>query len=250
MKAALGYGVLILAAWVVFMVLLFPAPALLGLAAQRLPALQVRAVEGSALDGRVEDVRLNGLNLASLDWHFDPKALLKGRLGLRLTAREPQLDLNAGVSVGLNRDLEVGDLQGRLSLPRATTLFRLPPLPLDGELELDLAQLRVDAQRRPLAARGAARLLNARTTLGRSLELGSFRVELTTVESGILGTVGDEGGPLALTGTVTLNPDGDYHFQGEVGTRNGANPQLRQALGILGRPDARGNWRIDYSGRL
>lgn len=250
MKTLLGYGLLTLAAWAAFMLILFPAPALLGLAAQRLPALQVRTVEGLALDGRVEDIRFNGLRLESLDWRFDPAALLQGRLGLRLAAREPQLNLDATVSVGPGRDLRVGDLRGRLSLPRAAELFRLPPLPLDGELELDLAELRVDAQRRPQAARGAARLLGARTTLGRSLELGAFRVELTTVEDGILGTVSDEGGPLALTGTVTLSPEGSYRFQGEIGARDGANPQLRQALGVLGRPGPGGTWRVDYAGRM
>lgn len=123
-------------------------------------------------------------------------------------------------------------------------------LPLDGILELNLAILRLNEKGRLHAAQGTIRLVQARSTLGQPVALGDFVIELTTRDEAILGDVTDSGGPLKVTGTLTLTPDNRYRFVGEISTRDKNNPHLQQALSLLGQPGRDGTRRIDVTGTL
>jgi hypothetical protein len=83
------------------------------------------------------------------------------------------------------------------------------------------------------------------------LNLGAFTVQLTPASpEGIQGAVQDQGGPLALEGTLNLLPDGHYRFAGRAAVRDDDNPALRQAMNLLGPPGGDGRWVLNLAGVL
>jgi hypothetical protein len=61
----------------------------------------------------------------------------------------------------------------------------------------------------------------------------------------------DEGGPLAVTGTVRLDAARAYTFDALIAPRPGADESLVQGLAIMtGEPDAQGRRRLTLTGTL
>lgn len=250
MKRVLGYVLLGAIAYAGFLLALTPAAWPLGLLAARLPDLTVEQAHGSVLYGRAREIGLRGVEIASLAWSWRPLALFSGRVEYSFTlTKEPGLYLKGRAAMGLDRRLDVERLHGYLPVAEAIALAGHTPPSLLGEVRLELAELRLDAAGRPQAAQGEVHLIDARSTFPR-LKLGSFDLDLATGEEGIVGSVRDAGGPLELTGTLTLTPDGRYRFSGQAGARDPANRELQGILHLLGRPGRDGKSRIDISGAL
>ena len=249
MRSYLRYALLGLGAYIVFMCAQAPAATLATLLRHYLP-FQYQQIAGSLLRGQARNVALRGAEIESLTWRWTPLALLKGRVEYHITLAESQLRLEGLFGIGLDRELRILDVNGFVSLRQAISLALQAQLPLNGKVEVDLDEIRVGSDGLPRAVYGNVQLLNARTTLGRTFELGDFRTELTTDEQSIVGTIRDIGGPLILNGTLTLTPDGRYRFTAQTALRDVNNRELREALDLLGRPSQDGKWKIDIKGVL
>ncbi|MFO1371280.1 MAG: type II secretion system protein N [Candidatus Competibacteraceae bacterium] len=251
MKRFLGYGLLGLAAFLFFMLMEAPAGIVMGLLGQRLSGLNVQSVRGTALDGAAHGVRWRTLDLEQVAWRWRPFALLMARLEYGLTVTAPEITLTGRTGISLDRQVQFHDLTGHLPLATLGVLARQPLLPAQGMVEFDSLQLRLNDAGRPLVAQGRVRLLKVRANLGQPLELGDFEIQLHNADaSGIQGLCKDTGGPLLLTGTLTLAPDGRYRFNGQFAVRDAANQTLRQALQPLGPPNNDGQWPFNFSGTL
>jgi hypothetical protein len=249
-KRLLGYLLFGLVAFAVSLLLQVPASALTDLVAHRLPGFSVDSVQGSALSGTAQGVRFQQVRLHNVTWRLRFWPLLLGRLEFGVTISEPELQLTGVVGTALDRELRVTALTGQLPLPRAIQLAGRPPPPLNGRLELDQLELGLDPRGHPRRAHGRVHLRDAHTSFGRRLALGDFSIELDTREATIQAAVKDNGGPLSLTGNLTLAPDGRYRFSGQAAVRDGADRDLLQALGLLGRPGSDGKWNLTFDGTL
>ena len=251
MKRALGYGLLGLAAFLLFLLLRVPANLVTGQVGTRLSDFSVQDVEGTATEGTMLGARWRGARIERLTWRWRPLALLTGRLEFSLQVDDPEIKLTGNAALGLNRKVRFRDLTGRLPLARLGSLTGAASPPLQGIAEFTLRELDVNAAGRPLAAYGVVQLLNLRTTLGQPLNVGDFVVQLDSAGAeGIQGTIKDDKGPLALAGTLSLSPDGRYRFDGQAGIRDAGNQALRQALNLLGPPGGDGRWTLKFSGVL
>lgn len=253
MKRLLGYGLLGVLAFVLFLLLLAPATLVTDRLAERLPGFSAQTVEGSATEGSARGVQWRGIRIERLTWNWQALALPTGWLEFRLDADDPESQSNVSGNVAVNpgRRLRGHDLMGQLPIARLAALMGLSKLPLQGVVKFSLRELVLNAEGRPQTADGIIYLLNARTTLGQPLNLGDFTVHLTpaTPES-IQGIVKDNDGPLALAGTLNLSPDGRYRFTGQAAVRDASNPALRQVLDLLGPPGSDGRWALNFSGVL
>lgn len=249
MKRWLGYGLLGLLAYGFFMMQQLPAALLVEQLAQRVPGLSIEQAQGSALRGSASGLRRYGAQLETVAWRLRPLALLAGRLEYRFSLHEAELSLTGVIGIGWDRQLTISTLEGHLPLPKAIALAGRPPPPVNGKVELEAVELSLNRDGRPQTAQGRIRLLNTHTSFGRTFVLGDFSAELKTDNPNISAAIEDNGGPLEFTGTLTLTPDGHYRFSGQAAVRDD-NRELRQALGLLGRPGGDGTWKIDLSGIL
>lgn len=253
MKRFLGYGLVGVLAFMLFLLLLAPATLVTDRLAERLPGFSAQAVEGLATEGSARGVQWRGVRIERLTWNWQALALLTGWLEFRLNIDDPdsQVNVSGAGAVNPGRRLRGHDLMGQLPLARLGGLVGQAKLPLHGVVKFNLRELVLSAEGRPQTADGVIYLLNARTTLGQSLNLGDFTVQLTpATPEGIQGAVRDNDGPLALEGTLNLLPDGRYRFTGQAAARDASNPVLRQALNLLGPPGGDGRWALNFSGVL
>lgn len=245
------YGLLGLGAFLLFLLLLAPASLITDRISARLPGFTAQTVEGTATDGIMQGLQWRGARIEKLGWDWRPLALATGRLGFRLDADDPDFKLTGHAAIGWDRQWRFQDLVGRALLDKLYALAGQPKLPLQGVVELNVRELRLNAAGRPTTVNGVVHLRNLRTTLSQPLALGDFVVEATPADpSGIQGKIQDDNGPLTLAGTFSLLPDGRYRFSGQAAVRDAGNQALRQALNLLGPPDSNGRWTLNFSGIL
>lgn len=251
MKRVLGYGLLGLLAFLLFLLLLAPAGLVVDLLDERLPDLDVQAVDGTAIKGSAWGVNWRDTPIKRLNWDWQPLALLGGWLEFRLDADDPEAKLMGSAAIGWGKRLRFRDLSGRLPLAKLSALAGQPKLPLRGMVEFSLRELRLNATGLPQSAYGVVHLLNLRVMLGQALDLGDFVAQLSpATPEGIQGSVKDNNSPLELEGALVVSPDGRYRFSGSAAARDAGNPALRQALNLLGPPGGDGRWKLDFSGIL
>ncbi len=249
MKRLLLYGMLGLAAYGIFMVARLPATTAIELVANHIPRLSAQGAEGTVFYGHARALTWRNSQVQSLAWGWNPLGLLGGRVAYDLHADGPELALQGSVGVNLGRQLQIADLQGQVTLSWLLTLLDQGPLFIDGTLDMAWDEIEVAATGLPASAYGTVKLLDTHTSIGRTFQLGDFEAVFDDDNGIIRGDVRDLGGPIKLTGILTLTADGRYRFVGQLGVR-GDNRDLRQILGILGRPDATGNWQLNFSGSL
>ena len=251
MKSLLGYGLVGLAAFLLFLVLLAPAHLVIQPLARWLPGVQVRTVEGTATDGVASGLIWRGLRLDRLVWDWRPLSLFSGWLEFQLQATDPEIKFTGNTALHFSQSLRFEQLVGRLGLDKLAVLAGKPGLPLQGAVEFDLRELRLNRSRQPQSADGVVHLSNVSINLGQMLPLGNFTARLQPTDpEGIRATLNDHQGPLILEGTFRLMVDGRYRFDGQAAVRDADNEALRRALSLLGSPDSNGRWALSFSGVL
>ncbi len=247
MKNVLRYGLLGLLAFLGALLLLAPAT----MVTEQIPGLRVQTVEGGATNGVASGVSWHGVQIDQLNWDWQPLALLTGWLEFHLKTDDPDIKLVGKAAINPARQRCLREFTGNLRLAELAIAIGQPQWPVQGVVDFNLREVRLNPSDQPLAADGVVHLLNLRVTLGQPLMLGDFTVQLTPADpEGVQGVIQDHDGPLALEGAFSLLPDGRYRFNGQASVRDPGNQALRQAMSLLGPPGSDGRWALNFSGVL
>ncbi len=236
--------------YLLFMLVQMPAAWLI----ERLPTnspLQMGQASGTPWRGEVEQVnwQVEGdrIELGHLSWRWLPAEILNGRLGIQFELTQASNQLNGIVLVGRNghalkqiRGQVDAALLGYVSRP-----FSL--LQPQGSLVLDIADLFVSAKRLHGAAQidwndarsgmVAAPLGNYRALLHSDPDGRRARIEVTTLQ-----------GPLALNGNAEYLPGKNAQGSLQLTPPQGeAGAVFKPLLGLLGRPNPEGSWRLNFN---
>ncbi|HAS52575.1 MAG TPA: hypothetical protein DCS21_12875 [Gammaproteobacteria bacterium] len=251
MKNVLRYGVLGLLAFLGFLLLLAPASMVIDPLTEQIRGLNVQTVEGDATDGVASGVSWRGVQIDQLHWDWRPLALSTGWLEFHLKTDDPDLKLAGKAAINPARYRRLREFTGNLRLAELAIAIGQPQLPVQGVVDFDLREVRLNPAGQPLAADGVVHLLNLRVMLAQSLPLGDFTVQLTpAAPEGVQGVIQDHDGPLVLEGAFSLLPDSRYRFNGQASVRDPNNQALRQAMNLLGPPGGDGRWALNFSGVL
>jgi hypothetical protein len=245
-KRSLSYILLGLFAYGVFMILQLPAAALLAWNPPPWPNMRIQSVQGLAIQGSAQSVQWDTLTFDKATWKLRFAALLLGNIELAVDLYHPVRRLTGTVAMGLDRQLRLGPLNGYLPLSDWHSVLRLP---VGGGLELNDLRLRLNPNGYPLAVQGTVLLSALRVPLAQIIELGDYQVAFSTRDDTISGLIRDQGGPIQLTGSLTLTPDGRYRLTSQLAVRDNNQP-VEQALSLLGQPDQDGVRTIDLTGKL
>jgi general secretion pathway protein N len=245
---ALGLG-----AYLVFVLATLPASFLLA----RLERADIHAVaaSGSVWHGRAVGLKWKAMPLGDLEWHVRPASLLLGRLAAHAELARADGYARGDLAVGLTGTLTVGS--ATLALPLdALTIAGAPP-GWRGKLAADISNLTL----RNGWIEEASATLEARELVGPARNpaaMGGFRVAIpgqsgraSADERALHGDLSDLGdGPLAVQGTVRVDPDGSYLIEGTVAPRPSAPSRVVDTLRYLGEPDTEGRRPFSISGTL
>ncbi len=257
--AWIGLGV---GAYLVFLLASFPAatayryvePAVMRLAGADPGALRLTGLEGTLWSGRAALGSAGGFALHDIRWELNVPRLLTGRAAGHLQAGLPDGFVSADVSASPSR-VELRGVRASTNLPSLDAL--LPIKGMQGLVSLTLDRARVE-NGRPTSIVGQARLAQlavpplmpgAGSTL---IALGNYAIQLKdTGGKGIAAAFHDTGGPLEVSGTLTLDSQYNYKLEGYAAPRADAPKELVQGLAFMtGEPDAKGRRRFSLSGSL
>lgn len=245
---ALGVG-----AYLAFALSLLPAAAAYRMVAPE--ALRLSGIEGTVWSGSAALGSAGGFPLHDVEWNLDAWPLLIGRASGRLSARLSDGFLQSDVTASGNR-VVLEDLQSSSSV--ATLRAFVPLEGVEGLISVSMERLELEDEW-PVQAVGVARIAELAApplmpTGGSSEPIPLGNYEITFVESdapGIAATVRDTGGPLAVNGRLTLDPERNYALEGGVAPREDAPQELVQALQFMtGEPGADGMRPFSLTGSL
>lgn len=236
-----------LAAFLVFLVALVPATQL----TRRLPpGIALDGVSGTIWSGQARGLAIQGQSLGPLRWSCRPWRLLmlewSCRVGIEPSGGEVTGEFTGGfdgslVGRGIRGHAPIESFEG-FATPRGWT----------GTLEVDLAELRVEA-RRPRAATGTLHVRELRAPGAHGERLGDFELvvgEGSVGGASLHGRLRDLGGPLHVRGAIELHEDGHYLVRGDAAPGPGAGPAIFDTLGFLGAPDRQGRRSFTIEGTL
>jgi hypothetical protein len=237
----------------IFILLQAPATLLaLGLQQQR-PDFTISAVSGSVwsgyaygLGGQWHDQQLA---LDTLHWRLRPLSLLSLSPTVELRAELGSQRYSGRVSWLPGDRLRLRQVQA--SLPARMLSSSSAPLPLAGQIRVELESLAIDAGR-ITGAEGRVVLQDVSLTgSDAGLPLGSFAAELSHSAQGeLVATLFDLGGVLQLDSQISMNLQGYYHMQAEVAVRQGGDERLRQWLPLVGEDMGNHRYRLSPRGQL
>jgi general secretion pathway protein N len=250
-----GAGALLLFAYLMALIAMAPAQVVWKLLEPRLDLpvlLQVGELSGSVWNGHAGPVRVEGREIGRLAWRWQPMAVLRGRLGLRLhwQAGADEADLLLQLGRGAVR---MTNLRGGLDANRLQAWLDLPVL-LDGRVDLDVGRIRWDAEAGFHQADGTLFWSNAAAGLPRPLALGLYRADLDTLDGALQARIeAAPESPLELQGTASWHPSTGHRLDLMLRAGSQADPALRSALDAIASRQTDGSHRLqlqDSSARM
>lgn len=241
----IGLGV-----FVAFLIVMFPARVAWNLVPQAMVVTPV-GIEGSIWRGHAQSLLLNGRDLGSLSWRWNPASLVVGRWGYRVELSGSWNEANGVVGVGFTGNLIVTDMVGNASI-EDTIAAVLPegrqlPLVVDGDLRMDLDELRLDDQ---ALIELAGRISTADLAIG-GRRIGQLGVDLSDENQGVLAAIYSDGDPSpGIEGEAFLLPGEDYRLDVVVADPQRLGNDIDTFVRGFGAPEPDGSWRIRWQGQL
>jgi hypothetical protein len=203
---------------------------------------------GTLWSGRCGSLTIEGLPLGDTAWKVRLLPLLRGTLAAAITSRQAADHLSGDIEVRPDGRRILRDVDASLTL--GTGLLARNPMGLSGQLQARFVRVELHARRvQDLAGTATVRQLAQGATA-----LGDYEIrfpEIAAAGNGteaLKGELRDVGGPLGVTGTITLTDDPGYVVEGFVAPRADASPQLARQIAFLGTPDAQGRRPFSIAG--
>ena len=211
-------------------------------------------VAGTLWSGSAATCSVGGFTLEALRWNLRPASLLLGRLSADVEARLPDGFVSGNIVASPNT-VSFSNVRGGTSLPALVGI--LPVRGLRGQANVSLERFVLE-DGWPAAAIGELKLAGLETLplipdgSGAYVPLGDYTVSLVEAPEGELAaTFVDNGGPLEVEGTLSLDAGRVYTIDALVEPRANANEMLVEGLKLMsGEPDAEGRRRFNLSGSL
>ncbi|MDO9371398.1 MAG: type II secretion system protein N [Gammaproteobacteria bacterium] len=243
-RAWINYGLLGLAAYVIFLLATVPAARVYPLLQTRLAPLTLYGLEGTLWQGRARTADIGAYRVGPFSWELHIGKLLLGRVEAEVGFRG-----NGEGEAVIARTLG-GEFRVRVAnanVPVAETAAWLPPLVVSGGGHLVIRQADMVLHGgRISAAQGSVLWREGVTPPQQSAPLGDLAMHFDTRDGVIKGTLLDKGGPVQAQGVLTLKADGAYQFSGTLGARDATLAPALQAFGPAG---ADGKITLSYQGR-
>lgn len=237
-----------LGAFVLSLLAMFPARVAVKLLG--VPATAVTGLTGTAWNGTVQRVTLEGVALGPVRWQLRPSRLLMGQLAAEVNATLPDGFLNTTAALSLGGGLSAIDLEGAVPLAWLAPALGDAGSQLTARFDrLAIRGGRIEAAIGNLQVAGVVLPI---PTTGPKLGPGTYQITFDAENLGpadpLTGVLTDAGGPLEITGTVTLTPPRSYEVTGTAKPRPDAPPELRNALRMLGPATPDGGHALSLAG--
>ena len=218
------------------------------------PDVVLTGVEGTLWSGAAASGSASGLAVQNVRWRLRPWFLVLGRVTASVEGRFADGFVSTDVTAS-GSFVRFTNLRGGTSLPALANV--LPIRGMRGQASVALSTLELDngwpsrviGELRLAALEVAPFVPNGAQQL---LALGDYTVTFADAPApGLAATFVDNGGPLEVSGTLTVDAARAYTLDALIEPRAAAAEQLVEGLTIMtAEPDAEGRRRLTLTGSL
>jgi hypothetical protein len=226
-------------AYLLVLVVTFPAARLTPWLERQVTGLYLQAVEGSVFSGQAGRLVYQGLDFGKLTWQFRPAALLLGRMAYHLELAGSANPGHADIAFTPWGDVYGQDIELLLSPDLLVKRYSPVPVRTSGELRLQIDTFRM-AGEFPEDVAGLLSWEDGVILEPIEIILGDVSMTLNSREDALLGSL-VEGGRLEAAGEMQLSADGRYQFDLQILPNNEMSDETLAVLETLGQvlPDSR-----------
>jgi hypothetical protein len=208
------------------------------------------SMRGNIRHGKLKNIDYQGTHLNKLEWHFAPSGLLFGRISFDLELQHVNHKVDANLARSFDGTLHLKDIQGRLPASMIVELAKLNQVGVDGEVDLDLDHVVIEANH-VISAEGEFQWLNPALLRPFSLKEGNLKAAVTTDDNGNINIkINDLGGGTSVDGELSLSNEGNYNLNGTIKPGAKSDSGLSSALKAVAKSQPDGSYRISFSGNL
>jgi len=235
-------------AYLLVMVVTFPAARLAPLLERQVAGLSLHAVAGSVFSGQAAQLVYQGLDYGPLTWQLRPAGLLLGRLGYHLEMTAPENPGHMNIAITPWGTLYGGDLQFTLSPDRLVNRYSPLPVKTSGAMQLQIESFKL-AGGLPEDITGLLSWDDAVVLTPVEIILGDVSMTLNSQVDHLAGSIVD-GGRLEATGGMQLFADGRYHVSLRILPDNDMSDETLAALETVGQVQSDSSLLFETSGQL
>jgi len=246
-------------AYVIAMVVLFPAAPVVDRIRPQLGPVALGEVSGKLYRGNVNTVRstddLLPLEFSNVAWRLSPSSLLKGGAGAVISFDGYGGGGKGQVTRRWNGDVAVSDFTFDADAKELEPLLPVPVASFGGRISGELAKVML--QNNLLTSiEGSLNWTDAllvTAAFGPQLNTSLGRIVIDVVPEGDgthVATVNAAGGDVAIDGNISFAQNGDFSTDLVLTPASTAPPQLLNVLKRIGRPDAKGQIKVRQSGNV
>jgi Type II secretion system (T2SS), protein N len=210
-------------------------------------AISCAAVDGSIWNGACAGLSLQGSPLGDVVWDVHVLRLFLGKLSANIVLTRPTGSLHGDFDIGLDKSLTARNLQA--DFPLDNDILSLLPRGLrnmHGNATANIALAHVTKRNIITQLQGTIELHDLEDRDREITPYGSYSLTFPGGTGAPTGHVQDQGGPLAVDGTVVLLQDKPgMNLDVFVTPRPGAAPSLASQIQYLGSPDAQGRRELN-----
>ena len=245
---------LLLLAYLTFVVFTFPASFATSRLNAAVPQVQVEGVEGTIWSGGAGDIRYQGVAIGALEWKAQPLGVFQGEWKNHLVLNGI-VDGEGELAYGIDGEVNLYDMTLNTTFSKLIgSLDKRIPAQMkqfQGEMQADIVKLAVEPQSRKLTWLEGAFFLN-KLQISDGHYLGDFAAEVTTVEKEKFRTVvhstSDTG--LQLQGVITATQQGDIEVDIKLANVDVLGKQAASMIQRFMKKSDDGYYRFQWQGNV
>jgi len=235
-------------AYLLFLIVTFPAARLVPLLQRQVTGLSLHVVAGSVFSGQAAQLVYQGLDYGHLTWHARPAALLRGRVEFHIELTDPANPGHANIAITPQGNVYGRDVELMLSPDRLANQYSPVPVRTSGALLLQIDTFSA-AGGFPQDVAGSLSWEDAVVLEPIEIILGDVGMTLHSQENALAGSI-TKGGRLEASGDIQLFADGRYHLNLRILPDNEMSEETLAALEMVGQVQPDSSLLFNASGRI
>lgn len=236
------------AAYLLVMVVTFPAARLVPLLERQVAGLSLHAVAGSVFSGEAAQLVYQGLDLGHLTWQVRPAGLLLGRVEYHIALTDPANPGHANIAITPWGNVYGRDVRLMLSPDRLVNHYSPVPVKTSGAMQLQIDTFKM-AGGFPEDIAGLLNWEDGVVLDPLEIILGDVGMTLNSKEDLLVGSL-VEGGRLEAAGDIQLSADGRYQVNLRLMPDNEMSDETLAALEMVGQVQSDSSLLFKTAGRL
>jgi general secretion pathway protein N len=236
------------AAYLLVMVVTFPAARLVPLLERQVAGLSLYSVAGSVFSGQAAQLVYQGLDFGHLTWQVRPAGLLLGRLEFHIELTNPANPGYADIAITPWGNLYGRDIRLMLSPDRLVNHYSPVPVKTSGAVQLQIETFKMSGGF-PQDVTGLLNWEDGVVLDPIEIILGDVGMTLSSKEDLLVGSI-VEGGRLEAMGDIQLSADGSYQVNLQIMPDNEMSDETLAALETVGQMQSDSSLLFRTAGRL